>query len=635
MRRIGTVVAAGLVLGVAACTGGTPPQPPDGGGDPGRPLAAPYRLVSFSSCGDLVRDLKDAAKESVGPYGFWNGNYAVPAAGGVVEDRAAAPAAPTAQAPEHSTTNTHEAGVDEPDAVKTDGRRIVTVSQGVLRVVDAASHRVTGTLALTKDLQVYGEPDLLLAGDRVLIVSNGYLAGRGGPMPTDRVGPYYGGARLIQVDLAGGTPKVAGTLSLDGRYVDARMVGSTVRVVVSSTPRLDFPYDAKVRTDAERIAANRQVIERAPVDAWLPRYTLVRDGRTMGGRVDCGSVSTPASYSGSALLTVLTLDLAGPLGTGDPVTLAADGDTVYATAGSLYVANDQRWQYPVTSAKTAREGRTELYQFDISGAGKPRFVASGAVSGWLLNQYAMSEYAGRLRVATTAGAPWSTGTQTQSAVSVLTRQGETLGVTGTVGGLGKGERIYSVRFVGPVGYVVTFRQTDPLYAVDLRDPAHPRVTGELKITGYSSYLHPLDGDRLIGIGQEASGAGRTQGTQVSLFDVSDPAAPSRTAQYHLASAYSEAEYDPHAFLYWPATGTLVVPISIYQGAGTTNGALVLRVRDGSLTEVGTVRPVQSREWNGVRRSLVVGGTLWTLTADGLQANDLGTLAQQAWIPLGG
>src|SRR5262249_12398299 len=148
----------------------------------------------------------------------------------------------------------------------------------------------------------------------------------------------------------------------------------------------------------------------------------------------------------------------------------------------------------------------------ISGAGRPAFVASGSVPGWLLNQYSLSEFDGHLRLATTTAAPVPLGPAgpagnrpqdgTQNSVWVLTRHDARLMVTGSVGRLGRGERVYAVRFLGPVGYVVTFRQTDPLYVLDLRDPARPRVTGELELTGFSAYLHPLAGNRLLGVGQE-------------------------------------------------------------------------------------------------------------------------------------
>jgi uncharacterized secreted protein with C-terminal beta-propeller domain len=230
------------------------------------------------------------------------------------------------------------------------------------------------------------------------------------------------------------------------------------------------------------------------------------------------------------------------------------------------------------------------------------------VSGHPVNQYALSEWDGRLRVATTG--------DKDSAVRVLEQQGSTLNQVGVVGGLGRGEQIYSVQFVGPRGYVVTFRQVDPLYTLDLSDAAHPRLAGELTMTGYSSHLQPIGDDRLIGIGQEATAAGRSTGTQVSLFDVSDPAAPKRLARYSIPGGWSEAEFQPHALLWWPATRTLAVPVN--------QSGLVLKVGDTGLTRAGTIS-------GAVRRNLVVGDVLWSVTDTGLQAADLSTLDRLATV----
>jgi uncharacterized secreted protein with C-terminal beta-propeller domain len=266
--------------------------------------------------------------------------------------------------------------------------------------------------------------------------------------------------------------------------------------------------------------------------------------------------------------------------------------------------------------------QTEVYKFDISGAGRPKYVAGGTVPGWLINQYAMSEWDGKLRVATTLG-------QTESSVYVLSGS---LQQVSHVGGLGKGERIYAVRFVGPTGYVVTFRQTDPLYVVDLRDAAQPRVTGELKINGYSAYLHPAGDGRLIGVGQDADDNGRRKGVQVSLFNVADPSRPTRLAQYAIPGGYTEAEFDPHAFLYWPATGLLVVPVvapgDLVRGADL--GALALRLSAGSIAPVGRVASSRGEQ---IRRSLVIGDVLWTVSDTSLSAHDAGSLATLTEVPL--
>src|SRR4029079_7954506 len=171
----------------------------------------------------------------------------------------------------------------------------------------------------------------------------------------------------------------------------------------------------------------------------------------------------------------------------------------------------------------AADYSTSIHAFDISGSKPAGYTASGTVPGHLLNQFSMSEYDGHLRAATTNGAPWGAGTD--STITVLQRDGDQLERVGQVSGMGKGERIYSVRYVGPTAYVVTFRQTDPFYTVDLSNPAAPRVVGELKIPGYSGYLHPIGTKYVLGIGQDASAQGRVSGTKVSLFDVTDLANP--------------------------------------------------------------------------------------------------------------
>jgi hypothetical protein len=654
LATAGTALAAGLAL-LTGCTADRTPARP---ADPPPQL----RLVAFDSCADALAGLRSAARAAVTPWGLPGSGIPEVVEGGA---RTAVPRAADsvgAAAPDHSGTNTHEVGVDEPDLVKTDGRRIVTVARGVLRVVDPASRRVTGQLDLAaggSDPTRWAESNLLLHGDRALVLVPG-----GGPMTlraaaapgvvapgdgrpgvlTPGVPRGISGPRLVLVDLAG-APEVLSEYRADGALVDARQVGGTVRVVLRSAPRLSFPRRPD-RTEGGLLADNKAVIDSSTMDDWLPRHEVTTAGRTSTGRVPCDRISRPSSYSGSSLVTVLSFDLAAPaLTDGDPASVAADGDTVYSNGARLYVASDEQWRLglrpgpgPAIRPSSVPEQHTQIYQFDISKPGPPRFISSAEVPGWLVNQYAISEWNGHLRVATTTGATWGDKPKSSSSVYVLRADDGALRETGRVTGLGNGERIYSVRFDGGNGYLVTFRQTDPLYTVDLRDPAAPKVTGELKITGYSSYLHPLDGGRLLGVGQEASTQGRVQGTQVSLFDVHDPARPVRVAQHQVGKAWSEAERDPHAFLYWPATGLLVIPTSGYDASSRSVGALALRVDDAGLTELGAINhPTSGRnaqyDGSGIRRSLVVGGTLWTMSDRGLLASDLNTVKTLGWIPI--
>jgi uncharacterized secreted protein with C-terminal beta-propeller domain len=628
---VATAAAVATVL--SGCTGPEPGRPPET--TPGA-----LRLVAFDSCGEALRGLTSAADPYVGPYGLLGpANGSGSAVARADSAGASGPTAPSSAAPQHSTTTVHEAGVDEPDLVKTDGRRMVSLVGGRLRVLDLASHRVTVVPGIPA-----GEPtQLLLHGDRALVV---VPFGAGGwRRPPDRPA----GARFLLVDLTG-AGRILDRLTVDGMFVDARQVGGVARLVVRSGPRLRFlPPDGRRSPDAAR-TENRRVVARSTVEDWLPRYELDSDGMRQQGRlVDCARVTHPAAYSGTSMLTVLTVDLGGRLGTGDPVGIVADGDVVYGTATSLYVAANEGFagvpgpDWGPAPRPRGGSPRTDLHKFDLAGAGPPRYVASGSVAGGLLDQYALSEHDGRLRVATTvdlgdSGDACCDGpTRTESAVTVLAQRGDRLVQVGRLGGLGQGERIYAVRFLGPVGYVVTFRQTDPLYTVDLHDPERPRVVGELKISGYSAYLHPVGGTALLGVGQEATREGRRLGTQVSLFDIGHPARPRRTAQYHLAAGHSEVEFDPHAFLYWPASGLAVMPVMVPYldpGPGTLTGpagagALVLRVKDGTLDHLGMVRHPGG---SVIRRALVAGDTLWTVSDAGARAVSTTDLAGQAWVP---
>jgi uncharacterized secreted protein with C-terminal beta-propeller domain len=266
------------------------------------------------------------------------------------------------------------------------------------------------------------------------------------------------------------------------------------------------------------------------------------------------------------------------------------------------------------------------------------------VAGHLLNQFSLSEHAGVLRVASTrdprsSGAADRAQSESESEVTVLDEAGGVLRPIGRVGGLGRGERIFSVRFMGDVGYVVTFRQTDPLYTVDLATPTAPRVAGELKIRGYSAYLHPVGDGLLLGVGQDATEEGRILGTQLSLFDVSRAEAPVRLHQRTLAAAgTSEAEYDHHAFLHWAPAQLAVLPFEAYGHRETAPllGAAGFRVDPATgIEEVGRV------EHRGadfgvapIRRSLVIGPRLFTLSDRGVLASDLTTLAPRAWLRFG-
>jgi uncharacterized secreted protein with C-terminal beta-propeller domain len=344
---------------------------------------------------------------------------------------------------------------------------------------------------------------------------------------------------------------------------------------------------------------------------------------------------------------VLTIDLDKGLPAIDSDALMTDAETVYASSQSLYVASEKWLPHDLAEQSLPESSRTQIHKFDISEPDRTFYRASGDVPGYLLNQFSLSEHRGFLRVASTNRPSWWSGgwpRGNESFVTVLDEREGKLAQVGQVGGLGRGERIYAVRFLGDNGFVVTFRQTDPLYTIDLSSPRKPTVPGELKIRGYSAYLHPVGKDLLIGVGQDATEQGRTLGTQISLFDVSDLRHPTRLHQKTVGSwSSSEVEYDHHAFLYSPPTNLAVMPVTAYGNGPNWGpefiGAIGFRIGRSGIEEAGRIvhDPVSKSAGlygSGVRRALVVGRRLYTVSDRGIEVSRLDTLAELAWVPFG-
>jgi uncharacterized secreted protein with C-terminal beta-propeller domain len=203
-----------------------------------------------------------------------------------------------------------------------------------------------------------------------------------------------------------------------------------------------------------------------------------------------------------------------------------------------------------------------------------------------------------------------------------------------VGGIGRGEQIQAVRFLGDAGYVVTFRHVDPLFTIDLSKPDAPRVAGELKLLGFSAYLHPVSAGLLLGVGQDATPQGAQLGIQLSLFDVSDLAHPVRVAQRRVASSSSsEVQWDHHAFLYWAPRRLAVLPVAVFDnGSEAFLGAIGFRIGPAAIDEVGRVSHDSAAYPVSVRRAVVIGARLFTVSDLGVKASALSTFADEAWVP---
>jgi uncharacterized secreted protein with C-terminal beta-propeller domain len=696
MRRPLIVLAVAALL-LAACgresgdrPGGATSAPDRSGAAPVvRAAASAVSLERFDACPSLLGHLRTEALERVGPYGLPGGfggavAFAVDqAADSAVAAPGAERAAQAAQ-PESkdafSGTNVQETNVDEPDIVKTDGRHIFTLrtepgDESRQRLTSVAVSDGKPKLAGSVLLPQAAGYELLLSGDRVLAIGQkgGYAIAEDARVGAPGVGvpgvgvpgsgPQEPGTVIAVVDVSDReNMRITHKLDLEGSYASARMVDGIARIVLNSqTSHIEFaqPTEYTVTAQKKALEANKAKIKKAGVDEWLPHFTLQDasgDVQDEGTLTSCASTFHPKSFSGFGEVSVVTIDPANP----DPresASVIGSAGTVYASTSNLYVAT-QEWpqvqplvlsDQPVAAPEPVpAPAKTSLHRFDISDPTRAVYAASGEVRGTVLNQWSLSEHEGFLRVATTEEqfkqeAPPSTS----SFVSVLDAKGPKLTVVGSVNDISPGERIYGVRFIGDLGYVVTFRQIDPLHVIDLSAPTRPRVLGELKIPGYSAYLHPVGDGLLLGVGRDADTEGRPLGTSLSLFDVRDSANPKRLDVVRLDNTYSQVEFDHHAFTWWQPLTLALLPVEFQNVVASspdgtapeestpTSYVYGFRVKDGTITRVGRLtHQAHSQQYLGqIGRSIVIGDALFTVSTAGIASSDLSSFAETGWVSL--
>jgi uncharacterized secreted protein with C-terminal beta-propeller domain len=580
-------------------------------------------LIPFSDCDELLSHLKEEARERVGPYGL---NYQGGPFWGMPEllrgeieieiemDVASAEPESTSGSDSGSSfsddggssedsytgTNVQEIGVDEPDIIKTDGNRILIVNNGVLShiAIDGSQGTKTDQIEITAG---WGH-ELFISGNRALLFTNGGGYDDVGPMDSSlsededmaemsvMPGFYIPMAHVIEIDLSDPyNLQIIGEMKIEGQYLSARLVGNTVRMAINSAPnQLEWVYPSSPGSEDRATRFNKELIDETTIEDWTPRFTLTKGETTStGSLLACEDLHRPESFSGFDVVSVLSFNIEDGLTEGSGVGVLASGQTVYSSLNRFYVATT-KWVEAEISEEDFNEWSesysTDIHAFSISTEAPAQYAASGIVQGSLLNQFSMDEHDGYLRIITTTGSPWDERDLSESQLVVLEEQESALMKVGQVGGLGKGESLYSARLLDDIGFAVTFRQIDPFYVLDLSDPTDPEIVGELKIPGFSTYLHPIDENYVVGIGQSATDEGRVLGLKVSLFDVSDKTDPRETATWTMNDANSPAEWDHRAFQIYGQT--IILPVQSW--SGNVNGAVLLEVGEGKISYVGEI-----------------------------------------------
>ena len=422
------------------------------------------------------------------------------------------------------------------------------------------------------------------------------------------------------------TPRLAGHTTWSGSVLSMRQYGDTVRLVTSTgLPALPFVHPHRGVSPAEATARNREIVRGADIDAWLPS---VRVGATSRRAVDCAQTYHPATSSTDDAATPWASSRCTRATThpSSSVAVTGSGSQVYSSTDRLYVWSSdvgRAFRRPLDLSSRVRPPsvvpHTDVHAFAIDGD-ETRYVASGRVDGEARDSWSFDEHDGHLRIALS----WpvrelvrlpddslsSVGRREDNGIAVLDEQGDQLVQVGSLRGLGRNEEIQSVRWFDDLAVLVTFRQTDPLYTVDVGDPTQPRALGALHLPGFSSYLHPIGDDRLLGLGTAGSTGtpGQAEGAKAAVFDLRDTSRVRELDEVGLGdNTWLQVANDPHAFTWLPAGEGAGTAITQLEGAADGVRLVMLRVTDdGSVTahraswsgRVGAARPAPRRRPGG-------------------------------------
>lgn len=493
----------------------------------------------------------------------------------------------------HSETNTQVLGVDEADIVKTDGERIYLVHGDRFFLVDSWPADQTSLLGSTP-IEGSGV-ELFVEGSKATLFSNVYLdevtsrkgTTGGGGIAIDCY-DCYGGPTFTKIstfDVSGDAPVLEREIFVEGGYVSSRRHGDVVRTIVQggfAAPGLYYPdvsfYDSfgnplsrdRVYEQLDRWRSDvARDIDGTTLEDWIPRRFERSEGALVALDPECSDYYVPEPGAVEyGVAQVVTFDV-----TKNDVphvtAILGGAQTVYANSDKLVLAQPD-WSFGAFGMAEGTD-RSSIHQFSIDGT-ETNYEASGFVDGHLVNQFAIDERRGTVRLATTAQVVKDAGTwdvDTENRVFQLVKDGNLLEVASKSAPFGKpDERIMSARFVGDRAYAVTFLQTDPLVVLDVTTKDETTVLGELFIPGFSEYMHPLDATHLLTIGQDGTDEGTNGGIALQIFDVSNPTAPALTFKESYANAWSEASYNHKAFTFVSnyfadGEGLLLFPITTY------------------------------------------------------------------------
>lgn len=583
---------------------------------------------------------------------------------------------------EYSTTNIQVQGVDEADFVKNDGKYIYVVNDGSIRIIEAypaSSMREIVRFDMSEKNMTPAE--IYLSGDLLTVIGNKYTYDEVYPLEGEEATVsrefWYQGFHeertVVEIyDLDNiAEPKLKRKLEFDGYYSQSRRVGDTMYLVLNK-----YGYGYGFYPPVE---------DTLEPEMLLPRYTDVMPRSAQAGGQDeerflagCEDIT----YFPRVRDLNYVIAVAIPLKSVKSITaevMLGSSENIYSSTENLYIAStnyDSGWDF----YHDWDNAKTMVYRYALSPS-SIEYKSRGKVPGTILNQFSMDEHEDYFRIATTTGNLWGSGADvSKNNLFILDAN---MNIVGSVTDIAPGEKIYSTRFLGDRGYMVTFKKVDPLFAFDLSDPKNPKILGKLKIPGYSDYIHPYDENHIIGFGKDAveaeeelsarrnlaEGFAWYQGMKIALFDVTDPTNPKQMFSEVIGDrgTHSDLLYDHKALLFDKEKNLLAFPVQVAEidrsncidlndcvlpdntyGETVFEGAYVYSLDlengfqlRGKITHYSPEDEAflkQGDYWYGdylkqIRRILYIGETLYTVADGGIKASDLSTIDEKNFVEL--
>lgn len=521
----------------------------------------------------------------------------------------------TIKSDSYSKTNNQVNNVEESDIVKTDGKNIYYATYEKLVIVNAENPNDLKEIYKENFTNTDFRPqELYIYEDKLILLGNTYVSSRNGLKTyTETISSvdcvsYNNKTKAIIYELNGKIEKVR-EIELTGNLLSSRMIGESLYVVSNQY------------INTYRIKENQ--ISDLSEDSYKPVYKDTAISKEEK-KIDFSQIECFENMESANLLTIAGLNI----NENEEVnikTFLGSGEEIYVSENNMYIAKTNS-NYNIITREYVETTTTILkLALDKSNI---KYMSEVEVPGFINNQFSMDESNGTFKIATTIGSIWNSSDNRSNSLYILD---ENLNELGRIEGLAKGEKIYSVRYTEDRAYIVTFEQVDPLFVIDISDSKKPKLLGELKIEGYSTYLHPYDENHLIGFGYDTTYNGKvikTNGLKMVMFDIKDLSNPRELFKVEIGNRYTSSILlnNHKALLFSKEKNIIGFPINIYGGKNTSYKAQIYKIDlEKGFKLQGEIVQNGSNYKNQIERIIYIGNTYYVLSAKEIKSIDMDTL----------